>query len=87
MDFSQATTLDTSGLLCPEPVMMLHNAIRDVAVGDIVEVIAARDGLILKLPVELRPLTRRKIQISATRELSKNEREIFRKWIRTSDES
>ncbi len=40
MDFSDASTLDTSGLLCPEPVMMLHNKIRDVAVGDIVEVIA-----------------------------------------------
>lgn len=32
--------LDTKGLLCPEPVMMLHNAIRDCAVGDVVEVIA-----------------------------------------------
>lgn len=32
--------LDTSGLYCPEPVMMLHNSIRDMAVGDTVEVIA-----------------------------------------------
>ena len=32
--------LDTSGLLCPEPVMMLHKAVRNMAVGDIVEVIA-----------------------------------------------
>ena len=35
-----STTLDTSGLLCPEPVMMLHNAVRDAAGGDIIEVIA-----------------------------------------------
>lgn len=40
MEFSVTTTLDTSGLLCPEPVMMLHNKIRDIEVGDILEVIA-----------------------------------------------
>ncbi|MFV0276298.1 MAG: sulfurtransferase TusA [Parahaliea sp.] len=32
--------LDTSGLYCPEPVMLLHNAVRDMAVGEVVEVIA-----------------------------------------------
>jgi tRNA 2-thiouridine synthesizing protein A len=32
--------LDTSGLFCPEPVMLLHNAIRDMAAGETVEVIA-----------------------------------------------
>ena len=32
--------LDTSGLFCPEPVMMLHNIIRDMASGETVEVIA-----------------------------------------------
>lgn len=32
--------LDTSGLMCPEPVMMLHKAIRDLVAGDIMEVIA-----------------------------------------------
>jgi tRNA 2-thiouridine synthesizing protein A len=32
--------LDTSGLLCPEPVMMLHKAIRSMEIGDIVELIA-----------------------------------------------
>lgn len=32
--------LDTSGLLCPEPVMLLHKAVRDASVGDIIEVIA-----------------------------------------------
>ncbi len=32
--------LDTSGLLCPEPVMMLHKAVREVAVGHVIEVIA-----------------------------------------------
>ncbi len=32
--------LDTSGLFCPEPVMMLHNKVRDMAPGDIVKVLA-----------------------------------------------
>ena len=32
--------LDTSGLMCPEPVMLLHNVIRDMAPGEVVEVVA-----------------------------------------------
>ena len=32
--------LDTCGLFCPEPVMMLHNIIRDMAPGDVVRVLA-----------------------------------------------
>lgn len=32
--------LDASGLYCPEPVMLLHNKIRDMAVGESVCVIA-----------------------------------------------
>jgi len=30
--------LDVCGLFCPEPVMMLHNKIRDVAEGEVIEV-------------------------------------------------
>lgn len=32
--------LDTSGLRCPEPVMLLHKQVRDMAAGDVVKVIA-----------------------------------------------
>ncbi len=32
--------LDTCGLYCPEPVMMLHNKVRDMAPGEVVRVIA-----------------------------------------------
>ncbi len=32
--------LDATGLFCPEPVMLLHNTIRDMAAGEVVEVIA-----------------------------------------------
>ncbi len=34
------TTLDARGLFCPEPVMMLHNHIRDMQVGEVVEILA-----------------------------------------------
>lgn len=32
--------LDASGLYCPEPVMMLHNKVRDLAPGTLLKVIA-----------------------------------------------
>lgn len=32
--------LDATGLYCPEPVMMLHNAVRELSEGDILKVIA-----------------------------------------------
>lgn len=32
--------LDTCGLFCPEPVMLLHNKIRDMDSGELVEVLA-----------------------------------------------
>jgi tRNA 2-thiouridine synthesizing protein A len=32
--------LDTSGLYCPEPVMLLHNKIRDIGSGELLAVIA-----------------------------------------------
>lgn len=30
--------LDATGLLCPEPVMMLHKAVKEVNTGDVIEV-------------------------------------------------
>lgn len=35
-----ATQLDTRGLMCPEPVMLLHNAVRDIAAGECLQVLA-----------------------------------------------
>ncbi|HEY3699781.1 MAG TPA: sulfurtransferase TusA [Spongiibacteraceae bacterium] len=32
--------LDTTGLMCPEPVMLLHNKIRAIESGEVVRVIA-----------------------------------------------
>lgn len=33
-------TLDTSGLYCPEPIMMMHNKVRDMLSGQVLEVTA-----------------------------------------------
>ena len=33
-------TLDATGLFCPEPVMLLHNRIRDTTVGETLLVVA-----------------------------------------------
>lgn len=35
-----AKRVDACGLICPEPVMLLHSAVRDVKAGDCIEVIA-----------------------------------------------
>ncbi len=32
--------MDVTGLFCPEPVMMLHNKIRDIGSGEVLEVLA-----------------------------------------------
>lgn len=44
------STLDTSGLFCPEPVMMLHSKVRDMAVGDTVEVLATDPATTRDIP-------------------------------------
>lgn len=42
--------LDTCGLYCPEPVMMLHNAVRDVAVGEVIVVVATDPATTRDIP-------------------------------------
>ncbi|MCE8014466.1 sulfurtransferase TusA [Halomonas sp. MCCC 1A17488] len=32
--------LDTTGLYCPEPIMLMHNKVRDMQPGEILKVIA-----------------------------------------------
>ena len=33
--------LDTLGLYCPEPIMMLHSKVAEMAVGELVQVVAS----------------------------------------------
>lgn len=32
--------LDATGLVCPEPVMLLHRAVREAEVGEVIEMLA-----------------------------------------------
>lgn len=43
-------SLDASGLLCPEPVMMLHKIMREATQGNIVEVIATDPSTMRDIP-------------------------------------
>lgn len=40
MNYSITQYLDASGLTCPEPVMLLHKAIRELESGDYLEMLA-----------------------------------------------
>jgi len=40
MDDLPDDTLDTTGLFCPEPVMMLHSKMRGIEVGALLQVLA-----------------------------------------------
>lgn len=42
--------LDTRGLLCPMPVIKTQNAIRKLAVGDILTVLATDPGVLHDIP-------------------------------------
>ena len=42
--------LDTKGLRCPEPVMMLHRQIRKMAVGQIIKVTATDPATLRDIP-------------------------------------
>ena len=42
--------LDATGLFCPEPVMLLHNRIRDLAVGETLQVLATDPSTCRDIP-------------------------------------
>lgn len=41
---------DAQGLMCPEPVMMLHNKVRDMATGETLKVIATDPSTTRDIP-------------------------------------
>lgn len=43
-------TLDATGLFCPEPVMLLHNRIRDIAPGETLLVLATDPSTTRDIP-------------------------------------
>lgn len=46
----QGERLDTRGLYCPEPIMLMHNKVRDMATGDILEVLATDPATTRDIP-------------------------------------
>lgn len=42
--------LDTQGLICPEPVMLLHKTIRKADAGDIIEILATDPATTRDIP-------------------------------------
>ena len=44
MSLQADSILDATGLNCPEPVMMLHNKVRDLSPGGLLKVIATDPG-------------------------------------------
>lgn len=42
--------LDATGLFCPEPVMLLHNKIREIAVGETLQVVATDPSTLRDIP-------------------------------------
>lgn len=42
--------LDVTGLYCPEPVMLLHNCIRDISAGETVCVVATDPTTLRDIP-------------------------------------
>ena len=49
-DTSIAHHLDTKGLICPEPVMMLHRVIRKADGGEVVEILATDPATTRDIP-------------------------------------
>ena len=43
-------SLDASGLMCPEPVMMLHKIMRETTAGNLIEVIATDPSTLRDIP-------------------------------------
>jgi tRNA 2-thiouridine synthesizing protein A len=42
--------LDARGLFCPEPVMLLHNKVREMQAGDLLEVLATDPSTTRDIP-------------------------------------
>ena len=42
--------LDACGLFCPEPVMLLHNKIREIGAGAVIEVVATDPSTTRDIP-------------------------------------
>ena len=46
----EAIELDATGLYCPEPVMLLHNKIKDISAGALLRLIATDASTVRDVP-------------------------------------
>ncbi|SDM69731.1 tRNA 2-thiouridine synthesizing protein A [Franzmannia pantelleriensis] len=47
---SHDVELDTTGLYCPEPIMMMHSRVRDMQAGQVLKVIASDPATTRDIP-------------------------------------
>ena len=69
--------LDATGLYCPEPVMMLHNKVREIDVGDILLVLATDPSTQRDIPKFCAFLGHELVD-----QINESEKEIFSYYIR-----
>jgi tRNA 2-thiouridine synthesizing protein A len=50
MNFAIDKYLNAKGLLCPEPVMLLHKAVREMQAGEVIEVAATDPSTLRDIP-------------------------------------
>ncbi|GAB2785046.1 sulfurtransferase TusA [Halomonas shantousis] len=67
--------LDTTGLYCPEPIMLMHNRVRDMTAGEILLVVATDPATTRDIPKFCTFLGH---ELVAQRQ----EGELYRYWIR-----
>lgn len=76
MSLNADDTLDTRGLFCPEPVMLLHKKVRELADGALVQVIATDPSTERDIPRFCQFLGHELVERSA------DEEGIYNYWIR-----
>ncbi len=74
--------LDTRGLRCPEPVMMLHRQIRKMEIGEIVKVIATDPATKRDIPQFCEFLPHELLQIDDVPSADDSSQDDFLFWIK-----
>ncbi len=69
--------LDATGLYCPEPVMMLHNKVREIDIGDVLLVLATDPSTQRDIPKFCAFLGHELVE-----QTNESEKEIFSYYIR-----
>ena len=50
MELTVNATLDTTGMLCPIPVYLTNKKIKELKIGDILEVLSDDEGILSDMP-------------------------------------